>query len=217
MGHGTCRAWAAGLLGVMVLVGGCATNKDGPVQEITEPGPVPSMQDMRQELLRAQAQVDDVLADMEQLHAVSAADLPGAYEAFTRQVWQTALQADAAAYRAGRMQEQREQYVASWEKEIGQLSTLESRAGAPERRQVVRQNYTRLQEAARATAAAYPPLLAQLRDIQKDLSVDLTPVGVKAARPAFESARNMAIKLKLQMANFVAQIDLVLAVSPPKK
>lgn len=215
MGRVTRRGWVAGLLGVLVLSGGCATNRSGQARQAARA--VTSMQTTRAELAKAQAQVEDVLAALDQLDAASPGALPKAYRTFTRQVSRTVKQANTARRRADEMRQRWQDYIVSWEKESEQFSTPELRAGAAERREAVRRNYDRLQEAARATAAAYPPFLTQLRDIQKALALDLTPAGVRAARPAFESARNMATALKAKIANFMAQIDLVLAVSPPKK
>jgi hypothetical protein len=65
----------------------------------------------------------------------------------------------------------------------------------------------RLRDVARTTEAAYEPFIGQLRDIQRALSLDLTPAGVEVAQPAFEIARQSGADLK-------QQIDAVLAVSP---
>ena len=79
------------------------------------------------------------------------------------------------------------------------------------------QSIDRLREAARALDKAYRPFLAQLKDIQASLALDLTPAGVKAAQPAFEKARQSAADVKQQIASFIGTIDQVLAVSPPSQ
>jgi hypothetical protein len=217
-----------GILGVIALLAGCAADKGDHAKEaggalaetsnaidrVWQPTP---MQRMRQELEDAQLQIDGTLGTMSQLTSASTAALPSAYEVFERQVSQVVVQAAAARRRATEMQEQRQRYVAGWKKEIGQLSTPELRTTQAERRRTVERSYDRLCEAARTTAHAYQPFLTYLKDIQRVLSRDLTPVGVKAARPAFESARNAATNLKQQTANFIDQIDLLLPTSPPKK
>ncbi len=200
MGPAVRKALIAGGLGFLFLSAGCATDKDRRAQEVT--GPVTSIPTMRQELVKAQAQVDDVLTAMHQVRMASAAELPQTYEDFTRRVSEIARQADSAHQRALQMQGQEQQYVARWETET-------------EQRQVVRQNYPRLQEAARAVDAAYPPFLTQLRDIEKALSQDLTPAGVKEARPVRDDARSTGTALKERIANFIAQLDLLRATPRP--
>ncbi len=110
-----------------------------------------------------------------------------------------------------------QQYITSWAKEIGRLSTPELRAGAAERRRTVRQNYECLRDAAGAMEQAYPPFLTQLRNIQKTLLLDLTPPGVRVVQPAFEDAHKSGAALQQTSTTFMAQIDQVMAVSPPRK
>ncbi len=215
MAPATLKTLAASLLGIILLSAGCATNKTGQAKEVTRT--LTSMQSTRQELGKAQAQVDSVLAAMNQLGSASAAGLPKTYKAFTNQVSRTVSQAETVQRRADRMRERWQDYITSWERESEQFSTPELRAKAAERLQAVRQNYDRLREAARALDKAYQPFLAQLKDIQASLALDLTPAGVQAAQPAFENARKDAADVKQQIANFIAAIDQVLAVSPPSK
>lgn len=203
-----------GVLALAVLLAGCAGNRSGEAVEARQA--VTSIQNTRQELEKARLQVDDMLAAVNALKVATPANLPAAYKAFNTQVAQTVKQAGIASQRAQEMREQGQQYIAAWEKETEQLSTPELKARAAQRRQTVAENYDRLREAALATDRAYQPFLTYLRDIQRSLSLDLTPDGVKAARPAFESVQGSGLTLKEQIDNFLAQIDEVLAVSPAK-
>jgi len=205
------RLAAGGMLVALVLAAGCATG--GQAREVTRT--VTSMQRTREELARAQVQVDDVLAAMNQLTLAAPENLPSAFKTFTSQVSQTVSQEQAARRRADEMRERWREYIDSWEKEIDVLTTPELRARAAERRQAVRANYGRLRDMARAMDDAYQPFLGYLRDIQRALSLDLTPAGVQAAQPAFELARKSGADLKTQIAEFIAEIDRVMAVSPP--
>jgi hypothetical protein len=215
MAPATRKALSAGGLGILFLLAGCATTKSGQASEVTRA--MTSMRTTREELAKARGHVDDVLATMDQLRAAPAASLPWVYRVFTDQVSQTVRQSGTVRRRASRMQAQWRQYLASWEKEIARLSTPELRAGAAERRQTVLQNYERLRNAAGAMDQAFPPFLTQLRDIQKSLSLDLTPPGVRVAQPAFEDAHKSGAVLKQTITTFMAQIEQVTAVSPPRK
>ncbi len=214
MATATRKALITGVLGIILLSAGCAT-KSGQAREVTRT--MTSMQATRQELAKARGHVDDVLGAMDQLGSAPAGSLPWVYRVFTDQVSQTVRQSGTARRRANQMQAQWRQYIASWEREIGKLSTPELRAGAAERRQMVRQDYDRLRDAAGAMEQAYPPFLTQLRDIQKSLSLDLTPPGVRVVQPAFEDAHKSGADLQRAIANFMVQIDQVTAVSPPRK
>jgi chromosome segregation ATPase len=199
---------------IVVLLAGCAADKGNPARETRELSgetsgatdrarkPTP-MRKMRQELRAAQSQVDDLQAAIDRVTSASTTALTPADEAFNRQVSQVIVQAAAARRRATEMQQQSLLYMDTWEKET-------------ERRHAVEKDYDRLRDAARATADAYQPLVTYLASIQKALASDLTPAGVNAAQPAFESARSAAIDLRQQTANFIDQIDLVLPVSASK-
>ena len=100
-----------GLLGSLVLLVGCATDRDDPTGRSREtdaaisatayPGWEPtSLQKMRQELVGERQDVNDVLNTMFQLTNASAADLPATYETFSRQVAQVNTQVEAARRRA---------------------------------------------------------------------------------------------------------------------
>jgi len=215
MAHAILKALSAGALGILLPFAGCATNKSGQAKEVTKT--VTSMQTTRQELAKAQVRVDDALAAMDRLGVAAPAELPKTYRTFTREVSQTVGQAGTARRRADQMSERWQDYIAGWGKESEQFSTPELRAQAAERRQTVRQNYDRLRDAARVLEQAYQPFLTQLRDIQKALSLDLTPAGVQAAQPAFQRAHQSGADLKQAIVDFMVQIDQVMAVSPPGK
>lgn len=208
------KALIAGGLGLLMLSAGCATGS-GQASEVTRT--MTAMRATREELAQAREQVDYVLGAMDRLRAAHAGSLPWVYRAFTDQVSQTVRQSTIARRRAGRMLELWRQYIASWEGESGWLSTPGLRAGVAERRQAVLQNYQRLRDAAGAMERAYPPFLTQLRDIQKSLSLDLTPPGVQVAQPVFEDAHRSGAELRQAITAFMAQIDQVTAVSPPRK
>ncbi len=215
MAPATRKALIAGGLGILFLSAGCATTGGRQAPEVTRA--MTSMRTTREELAKVRGQIDEVLDAMDQLGSASAGSLPWVYKVFTDQVSQTVRQSGTARRCTSRMLTQWGQYLAGWEGEIDRLSTPELRAGAAERRRTVLQNYERLCEAVGAMDRAYPPFLTQLRDIQKSLSLDLTPPGVRVAQPAFEDAHKSGAELKQAITAFLAQIDQVTAVSPPRK
>ena len=215
MAPATRKALIAGALGILFLSAGCATTGGRQAGEVTRT--MTAMRTTREELAQAREQVDEVLDAMDQLRGAPAGSLPWVYRVFSDQVSRTVRQSGTVRRRTSRMLAQWRQYLASWEREIGRLSTPELRAGAAERRQTVLQNYERLRNAADAMERAYPPFLTQLHDIQKSLSLDLTPPGVRVAQPAFEQAHQSGAELRQTIADFLAQIDQVTAVSPPRK
>jgi hypothetical protein len=210
----THKALLAGALGILLLSAGCAT-QSGQAREVTRA--MTAMRATRVELAQAREQVDDVLGAMDQLRGASAGSLPWVYRVFTDQVSQTVRQSGVVRRRTGRMLALWRQYTARWEKEIDRISTPDLQAGAAERRRTVLQNYERLRDAAGAMEQAYPPFLTQLYDIQKSLSLDLTPPGVRVAQPVFDDAHRSGAELRQRITAFMDRINQVTAVSPPRK
>jgi hypothetical protein len=214
MARAARKALIAGGLGILLLSAGCAT-RSGQASQVTRA--MTSMRATREELPKAREQIDEVLATMDQLRGAPATSLPWVYRTFTDQLSLMVRQSGTVHRLSSRMLAQWRQYLASWESQIGRLSPPELRAGAAERRQMVLQNYERLREAAGAMEQAFPPFLTQLRGIRKSLSLDLTPPGVRVAQPALEDAHASGAVLKQTISTFMAQIDQVAAVSPPRK
>jgi len=208
---------AGGMLCALLMLAGCAfsgpTGHTRPIQAPEAVQAVTSIQDTRAELVRANQQVDAMVLAMDRL-ASAPANLPQVYKVYVDEVSQTAWQAEQAQQRAERMRTQWQQYITAWENEIGRLSTPELQAGAAQRGEVIRENYERLRDAARAMQEAYQPFITQLRDIQRVLSLDLTPAGVEVARPAFDAARKSAANVKERIEAFVLDIDDVSSRAP---
>jgi chromosome segregation ATPase len=206
----TINWWSLGsVLCAIVLVAGCeTTGQHAQAKKATRA--VTSMEKTRSELVKADQQVDEAMVALDRLTSTSVA-LPDAYKVYTAQVSEASKQSQEAQQRADRMREDWRDYITAWETEVDTVSTPELQASATERREKVRENYDRLRDAARATDAAYQPFLNQLRDIQATLSLDLTPAGIEAAKPAIDAARQSAQNLKQQIGAFVQEIDQVAA------
>jgi predicted nucleic acid-binding Zn-ribbon protein len=165
-----------------------------------------SLDTTRQELVKADQEVIQTLAAMDQLES-QPRDLRQAYRAFTSEVAQTTKQSKETREQAEKMREQWRKYINDWEQSIDRVRSPEVRAGASDRRQEVREEYHQIRDVAREFEQAYEPFLRHLRDIERTLSLDLTAQGVATAKPAFEAARQSGEQLRQQIDSFVAVLD----------
>lgn len=202
------------LCGAAVLLAGCETN-DGRQAKVARKA-VTSLEDTRQELVRADHEVNQALTAMDQL-ASEPRDLRQSYKSFTTEIEDATEQSEEARERADKMSRYWHEYIASWERETEGITSPELRASAAERRQTVRENYDSLRDMARDLQTAYEPFVNQLRDIQRALSLDLTPAGVEATKPAMETARQAGTQLQEQIDAFITELDRVSArrTTPP--
>lgn len=198
------RALIGLVCGVAIVVAGCETN-EGRQAKVARKA-VTSLDETRTELVKADQEVNQALAAMDQLTA-EPRDLKQAYSAFTTEVADASEQSKEARDRADDMRDRWQDYIATWEQQAAGISSEELRAGATERRQTVRENYSRIRDMASELQTAYEPFLRQLRDIQRALALDLTPAGVEAAKPAIETARQTGNQLKEQIDAFIDELD----------
>lgn len=206
----TLRVWTGiGVLGTaLAVLAGCETS-EGRQAKVARRA-VTSLEDTREQLVQAEHQVDAALISMDRL-AAQPRDLKQTYKAYASEVSKTVNEADEAEQRADEMRERWQEYITNWEQEADRIRSEQLRAGATERRQGVRDNYNRLRDVANNTRQAYDPFLRQLQDIRRALSLDLTPAGVEAAKPAMETAREAGAHLKEQIDAFIQELDSVSA------
>lgn len=204
------RTWTRiGVLGgALVVLASCQAN-EGRQAKVARRA-VTSLEDTRQQLMQAERQVDASLISMDQL-ASQPRDLKQSYRSYANEVSKTVQEADRAQERADEMRMRWQEYITSWEQEADRIASEQLRAGATERRQGVRDNYNRLRNVANNTRQAYEPFLRELQDIRRALSLDLTPAGVEAAKPAMETARETGARLKEQIDAFIQELDNVSA------
>jgi len=203
------RALSGLLCGAAIVLVGCQSS-EGRQAKVARRA-ISSLDTTRQELVKADLDVNQTLASMDELTTGQPQYLKQAYKAFTTEVSDTAKQSREAQERADQMRDRWQDYIASWEKEVDRLDNEQLRAGATERRQTVRESYNRLRDQARELQTAYEPFLRQLQEIRKALALDLTPAGVEAAKPAMETARQTGANLKQQIDAFINELDAVSA------
>ncbi len=191
-----------------LLLAGCETN-EGRQARVARRA-VTSLEETRTELVRADQEVNQALAALNQLSS-EPRDLKQAYRAFSTEVSDTTRQSEAARERAEEMREQWREYIVSWEQEMDQVASPELRASAAERRQSVGDKFNTLRDMARDLQEAYEPFVAQLRDIQRSLSLDLTSAGVAAAEPAIEVAQQRGDELRQRIDAFITELDTITA------
>jgi hypothetical protein len=80
-------------------------------------------------------------------------------------------------------------YIKKWEKESGRHEGSVGQATLDQRRQAVRNNFQQVSEAERPSATPNKPVMAQLDEIERGLSIDLTPATVTGMKAAFGTAK----------------------------
>ena len=116
------------------------------------------------------------------------------------------------------MRERQDEFIAKWQEEMATVKDPTLKSTLEQRREAVRANYERVRAAGQAVRDAYDPFVAKLDEIQKTLSIDLTPPTVTGIRSVIDSARKDGQTLKDRLGALQAELDRIEAgLSPTGK
>ena len=176
---------------------------------------VEGFQSTKAALVKAQAQVDTTLAAMNQLSATAGGDLQKTFKNYTAAVEDLEDTAAGAKKRAEAMRKNVDAYVAKWQKEMQTMQDPTIKASLEKRRQAVTANFAKVRESAQAVREAYQPFIAQSKEIQRALSVDLSPAALPGLKPSMDKANAQGKTLKEKIAALQGELDRIAAgISP---
>lgn len=153
------------------------------------------------DLQAAQQQIARATSSLQQLQNQSAEDLRPRFEAFDRAVTQLERSASALDRQAGQLREERLAYLDRWEQQNRAIRSDEVRRASLERRDEVAEELVRLEQDFLQARARLEPLVRDLQDIRRMLSVDLTPAGLATAQDLVERAREDAEPVRSALAD----------------
>ena len=144
-------------------------------------------------------------------------DLRAAYERYKSSVDALDRTLTAMNTEAENMQKRGQQYFATWDSQLAEMQNENVRARSAARQQEISQQFTAIQQQYAAARQLFPPLLTRLRDIQRLVSVDLTPTGVRTAQDFANRAEGDARMLRQtldQLAGSFRSLSGVLSQGP---
>jgi DNA-binding XRE family transcriptional regulator len=149
-----------------------------------------SMKEVRLEADRTRDQLATTLAALTTLTKQEKGDLRPAYEAFTAEIPKTDAAATATRTRVDWMQGDGMKYFEDWQQTINSINGESLRKKSQKRLDTVKKSYAKVTAEFKEAAEKFKPFLADLGDIQKVLSTDLTASGVKGLRSTVSSANS---------------------------
>ncbi len=149
-----------------------------------------SMKEVRLEAGQTRDQLATTLAALTTLTKQEKGDLRPAYDAFTAEVAKTETAATTTRTRVAWMQGDGMKYFEDWQKTISSINNASLRKKSQKRLDAVKKSYGKVTDEFKEAAEKFKPFLADLTDIQKVLSTDLTAKGVKGLRSTVSSANS---------------------------
>lgn len=204
------RTNAYALLAAVVLAfaAGCAKTPKAENEVATE-----SINGVLDQLNASQGEVDKVIAAIDQLQQPG--DMKTAFANYTASVESIRKAGERVRDRREAMQAKRDEYIARWQKDLETIQNPEVKAALAERKARVAENYDRIKVEAETVRNDYTPFLANLEEIRKALSLDLTTAGVTALKKPLDQARVDGDKLKASVAKLRGELEKIVGAMAP--
>jgi len=182
------------------FIGGCSSSGRASESEKA----ISTMSDVSEQLDKAKMEVTDAMNALDGLSA--GGDLQKSFKTYQGAVSDVQKAGEKARTRWADMQQRGKEYIAKWQAEA-QTTTPEVRQGMEARREKIRANYESVQSSAKDVSNAYKPFLQGLQEIQKALSLDLSPSGVQSLQPAFSKAKSDGARLNQALDALKARLN----------
>lgn len=192
------------LLGTAGFLGGCATTgMDRSVKASN------SIQDEDKEIRKLIVQIDATGSSLDALMVVGAPDLKKPFDAYSQNVNKLDSEGKRTVKRMDDMKARNSDYFTEWEKQGDTYTNPQIRELSDERRVKLAGIYAQIPEAGMGVKGAFYAYLADLKEIQRYLSNDLTPKGLEAITPVTTKTIQDREALKASLVPLLAALDAV--------
>ena len=167
----------------LLLIAGCASSGNEKGNQTAA-----SIQAAANNIAALPTEIGKTLASLSDLVNQPAADLRPQYKAF---VFNLAVVEDAGReVEDARIElgQKGKAYFAEWDAQLAQIKNEDIKARSQSRKNEVAQQLQAIKKSYAEAEVAYRPFLSGLKDVQKYLSVDLTPDGVAAIKGTLNKA-----------------------------
>lgn len=181
---------------------GCATTGTERATKTTR-----SMQTVENEYYQVTSQVDATNASLQEVISPNQTDLKKAFEKYKTEVDTMERLGKQLDQDSADMKARGQNYFSEWEKQEATYSNPQIRQLSDERRIQLRDVFARIPEASSGVRQSLHSYLADIKDIRKYLSNDLTPQGVEAIEPVAQKAIQDGDELKISVKPVLAAIQ----------
>lgn len=174
------------------------------------------MNDAQRELRAVQTQNETTTSAMNALGKQEGTELPQQFEGFRKSVDLLESRFVAARKRVNQVTMEGDKFFHSWEKEIALITNPELQQRSEARKNSIFANFNRIDETMQGAEDAFAVSMSDLRDVERFLSVDLTPEGISQVADTIQKANTDASTLHIQIDAVIEQLSRVSAELPSK-
>jgi len=173
--------------------------------------------DCRDEIVDVKKAVDATMVALSKIVADAATDPRKAFKDFDKSVPKIDSAANKARKRAQDMREKGKAYFEQWEKDLGQVSDPEIRKLAEERKVKLQSTFADIKTSLDPARDQFNAWLANLKDLQKYLSQDLTINGIDAAKDLIGKSKMEGAAVQQTLDKVISELNTVVATITPAK
>ena len=170
-----------------VLFAGCATRGYQRAEATSN-----SMEAAATDMARTQAQISLATSTLSAMLNQPQQDLRPAFNDFSRAVANLQERYADLENRSNELAQRRDAYLTTWDQRNAEIQNPDIRDASLARQRQVTEDFARAQQAYQNARQTLQPLVSDLQDVQRLLSVDLTANGIATVRELALNARNRA-------------------------
>jgi len=176
-----------------------------------------SIAEFRDEILNVKKEVDATMDALDKVVTTAATDPRKAFVGFDKSVPRVDDAAKKAKKRAEDMKARGQAYFKDWEKELAGVKNEEIRKLAEERKAKLQTAFDSIKGFMTPARDQFTSWLANLKDLQKYLSNDLTINGIDAAKELIGKSKSDGHDVQQSLDKVIAELNTIVATLTPAK
>jgi hypothetical protein len=176
-----------------------------------------SIAEFRDEILNVKKEVDATMVALDKVVTSASTDPRAAFKEFDKAVPRIDDAAKKAKKRAEDMKAKGAAYFKDWEQEMAAVNNPDIRKLAEERKAKLQASFDSIKGFMEPARDQFNTWLADLKDLQKYLSNDLTIAGVDAAKELIAKTKTEGQGVQQTMDKVIAELNTIVATLTPAK
>jgi capsule polysaccharide export protein KpsE/RkpR len=176
-----------------------------------------SIANFRDEIVDVKKAVDTTMGALDKIVTEATTDPRKAFKAFDDSVPKVDSAAAKAKKRAEDMKARGKKYFETWEKELAGVNDPDIRKLAEERRTKLQATFDNIKSSMEPARDQFTAWLADLKDLQKYLSQDLTVSGIDAAKELIAKSKTEGVHVQQTLDKVIAELNTIVATITPAK
>ena len=174
------------------------------------------MDDAQTELLAAKSQTEATTTALNDFGKQEGIDLPTQFKEFGKAIDSMESQFGKARKSVAKVNEQGNKFFQEWEQEIALMTNEDLRQRSETRKNNLLGNFNKIGASMQTAEEAYGAFMSDLRDVERFLSIDLTPGGIAEISDTVQKTNADSETLQKQIDAVIAELSRVAAEMPSK-